>query len=52
MLLGGLEAYSQVYAPNVRGLGDAWPFILLLVVLSLRFVRGRGVYADNSMARA
>jgi sulfate-transporting ATPase len=52
MLLGGLEAYSQVYAPGVKGLADAWPFILLVVVLSLRFVRGRGVYADNSLARA
>jgi branched-subunit amino acid ABC-type transport system permease component len=52
MLLGGLEAYSQVYAPGATGLGDAWPFILLLVVLSLRFVRGRGAFGDGAVVRA
>jgi branched-subunit amino acid ABC-type transport system permease component len=52
MLLGGLEAYSQVYAANATGLGDAWPFILLLVVLFLRFVRGRGAFGDGAVVRA
>ncbi|HUR74173.1 MAG TPA: branched-chain amino acid ABC transporter permease [Sporichthya sp.] len=54
MLLGLLEAYSQIYAPNAEGLSDAWPFILLLVVLTLRFARGGGksTFSDGATVRA
>jgi branched-subunit amino acid ABC-type transport system permease component len=53
MLLGGLEAYSQTYAPDVTGLSDAWPFILLVVVLLLRFARGRSnLFGEGAVARA
>jgi sulfate-transporting ATPase len=52
MLLGGLEAYSHTYLPNATGLSDAWPFILLVVVLTLRFVRGRNPYSDTGLVRA
>jgi branched-subunit amino acid ABC-type transport system permease component len=52
LLLGGLEAYTQIYLPDATGLSDAWPFILLLVVLGLRFARGRGGFASAAMGRA
>ena len=44
MLLGGLEAYSQTYLPHATGLSDAWPVILLVVVLVARMFRERGVF--------
>ncbi|MDQ3945593.1 MAG: branched-chain amino acid ABC transporter permease, partial [Actinomycetota bacterium] len=44
MMLGGLEAYTQVFLPTAKGLSDAWPFILLVVVLAVRSVRQRGVF--------
>ncbi len=52
MLLGGLEAYSQTFLPNATGLSDAWPFILLVVVLTARFVRGRSAFEDKAVVRA
>lgn len=40
MLLAVLEAGSELYAPRVEGLAQAWPFILMLVVVVWRFSRG------------
>jgi branched-subunit amino acid ABC-type transport system permease component len=52
LLLGLLEAYSQTYAADTEGLSDAWPFILLLIVLALRFARGRNTFQDAATVRA
>lgn len=40
MMLAILEAGSDLYAPGVEGLSQAWPFILMLTVLLWRFGRG------------
>ncbi|MGH8998023.1 MAG: branched-chain amino acid ABC transporter permease [Acidimicrobiia bacterium] len=52
MLLGGLEAYTQIYLPDATGLSDAWPFILLMIVLMVRFVRRSGTLDEGAVARA
>jgi sulfate-transporting ATPase len=52
LLLGGLEALTQVYRPTAKGLSDAWPFILLVIVMAARFVRQRSVYEDKAVVRA
>lgn len=46
--LACLEAFSQVYLPDAKGLSDAWPFILMVVVLLARF----GQREDPTMAAA
>lgn len=38
--LSMLEVTSLLYTPDVKGLSDAWPFIILIVVLVARFARG------------
>ena len=52
LLLGGLEALTQVYRPTAKGLADAWPFILLVVVMLVRYARQRSAFEDKAVARA
>ena len=52
LLLGGLEAFTQVYQPTAKGLSDAWPFILLVVVMVVRFARQRSTFEDKAVVRA
>jgi branched-subunit amino acid ABC-type transport system permease component len=52
LLLGGLEAFTQVYRPTAKGLSDAWPFILLVVVMVVRFARQRSTFEDKAVVRA
>jgi branched-subunit amino acid ABC-type transport system permease component len=46
--LACLEAITQVYLPDAKGLSDAWPFLLMVVVLLARF----GQREDSTMATA
>jgi sulfate-transporting ATPase len=50
--LSGLEVWSQLYVGSVKGLSDAWPFIILIVVLVARFARGTKTLEDTAMAPA
>ena len=50
--LSGLEVWSQLYAGEVKGLSDAWPFIILIVVLVARFARGTKALEDTAVAPA
>lgn len=52
MLLAVLEAGSEIYAPRIDGLAQAWPFILMLVVLATRFARGTKALEDTAVAGA
>ncbi len=52
MMLGGLEAYSQIYLPEATGLSDAWPFIMLVVALGIGVVTKRGLLQGNVVMRA
>src|SRR5919206_115772 len=47
-LLSMLEVWSQLYAGDVKGLSDAWPFIILIVVLVARFARGTKALEDSA----
>ena len=50
--LSMLEVWSQLYVGDVKGLSDAWPFIILIVVLAARFARGTKALEDTAVARA
>jgi sulfate-transporting ATPase len=50
MTLSLLEVSTQLYLPNARGLSDAWPFIILIVVLVARFARGTKALEDTAVA--
>src|SRR5688500_18506597 len=50
--LSGLEVWSQLYMREVKGLSDAWPFIMLIVVLMVRFARGTKELEDTAVAPA
>jgi sulfate-transporting ATPase len=52
MALALLEAMSQVYFPGAKGLADAWPFILLVLVLAARYARQRSFLEDTAVVRA
>jgi len=52
MTLATLEAISQVYFPGAKGLADAWPFILLVLVLAARYARHRSSFEDHAVVRA
>jgi branched-chain amino acid transport system permease protein len=52
MTLSLLEVSTQLYLPNARGLSDAWPFIILIVVLVARFARGTKALEDTAVAPA
>jgi branched-subunit amino acid ABC-type transport system permease component len=49
-LLSMLEVSTQLYLPTTRGLSDAWPFIILIVVLVARFARGTKALEDTAVA--
>ncbi len=48
----GPRGLSQLYAGSVKGLSDAWPFIILIVVLVARFARGTKALEDTAVAPA
>jgi sulfate-transporting ATPase len=48
--LSMLEVWSLLYTPDVKGLSDAWPFIILIVVLVARFARGTKELEDTAVA--
>jgi len=50
--LSGLEVWSQLYVGDVKGLSDAWPFLILIVVLVARFARGTKALEDTAVAPA
>ena len=50
MTLSLLEVSTQLYLPNARGLSDAWPFLILIVVLVARFARGTKALEDTAVA--
>jgi sulfate-transporting ATPase len=52
MLLAMLEAFTDLYLRDIEGLAQAWPFILMLVVLVARFTRGTKALEDTAMAQA
>ncbi|HEV7686415.1 MAG TPA: branched-chain amino acid ABC transporter permease, partial [Acidimicrobiia bacterium] len=52
ILLSMLEVSTQLYYPNVKGLSDAWPFLILIVVLLVRFARGTKTLEDTAVAPA
>ena len=52
MGLALLEAMTQVYFPSAKGLADAWPFILLVLVLGARYARHRSALDDTMVVRA
>ena len=52
MALSMLEVSTQLYLPHTRGLSDAWPFIILIVVLVARFARGTKALEDTAVAPA
>jgi branched-chain amino acid transport system permease protein len=47
-----LEAFTQVYAPDARGLSDAWPFILMVVVLVIRLAQRPNGLETDALAAA
>jgi branched-subunit amino acid ABC-type transport system permease component len=52
MALSMLEVTSQLYFGDIKGLSDAWPFIMLVVVLAVRFARGTKALEDTAVAPA
>ncbi len=52
MTLALLESWTQLYLVDVKGLSDAWPFIMMVVVLMARFSRGTKTLEDTAMAGA
>jgi sulfate-transporting ATPase len=52
MLLAMLEAFTDLYLRDIEGLAQAWPFILMLVVLVARFTRGTKALEDTAVAQA
>jgi branched-chain amino acid transport system permease protein len=50
MTLSLLEVSTQLYLPSARGLSDAWPFLILIVVLVARFTRGTKALEDTAVA--
>ena len=50
--LSMLEVTSLLYTPDIKGLSDAWPFIILIVVLVARFARGTKALEDTAVAPA
>jgi len=47
-----LEAFTQVYAPDARGLSDAWPFVLMVVVLVIRLAQRPKSLETDALAAA
>lgn len=51
-ILALLEAFTQIYAADVRGLPSAWPFILMVAVLVVRLVRPTKALDEQALATA
>src|SRR5207237_111852 len=49
MALSMLEVSTQPSLPNARGLSDAWPFIILILVLVARFARSSRAREDTAV---
>lgn len=52
MILAMLEAFTQIYAAEILGLSDAWPFILMVAVLVVRLIRPTKVLGEQALAGA
>jgi branched-subunit amino acid ABC-type transport system permease component len=54
LALALLEVSTQLYVTNRtgQGLSDAWPFVMLIVVLLARFARGTKALEDTAVAPA
>jgi branched-chain amino acid transport system permease protein len=55
LLLAVLESGTLIYMPRTAseyGLADAWPFILMIVVLMVRFARGTKALEEQTLATA
>jgi branched-subunit amino acid ABC-type transport system permease component len=51
-ILALLEAFTQIYAADVRGLPSAWPFILMVAVLIVRLIRPTKALDEQALATA
>ena len=51
-ILALLEAFTQIYAADVRGLPSAWPFILMAAVLVVRLIRPTKALDEQALATA
>jgi branched-subunit amino acid ABC-type transport system permease component len=51
-ILALLEAFTQIYAADVRGLPSAWPFILMVAVLVVRLIRPTKALDEQALATA
>jgi sulfate-transporting ATPase len=52
VVLALLEAFTQIYAADVRGLPSAWPFILMVAVLVVRLIRPTRDLDEQALASA
>jgi branched-subunit amino acid ABC-type transport system permease component len=52
VVLALLEAFTQIYAADVRGLPSAWPFILMVAVLVVRLIRPTRALDEQALASA
>ena len=51
-VLALLEAFTQIYAADLRGLPDAWPFLLMGAVLVIRLIRPTKALDEQALASA
>jgi branched-chain amino acid transport system permease protein len=51
-ILAFLEAFTQIYAADMRGLPSAWPFILMVAVLVVRLIRPTKALDEQALATA
>jgi branched-subunit amino acid ABC-type transport system permease component len=51
-VLALLEAFTQIYAADIRGLPSAWPFILMVAVLVIRLIRPTKALDEQALAAA
>jgi hypothetical protein len=52
VILAMLESFTQIYAAEILGLSDAWPFILMVAVLVVRLIRPTKALGEQAMAGA
>ena len=50
LILALLEALTQIYAADVRGLPSAWPFLLMVAVLVIRLIRPTKALGEQALA--
>jgi branched-chain amino acid transport system permease protein len=51
-ILAMLEAFTQIYAGDIRGLPSAWPFLLMVGVLVVRLIRPTRTLDEQALASA